>query len=196
MVSFRALRKDKGYTLLNILGLTAGIAFSLLLLFYIMDELSFDGFNEKAAHIFRISSNVKEPNNLTKWAYTQFPLAQALQRDYPEVEQATRIARNDGAMYKSGAQLFFEPKILFADSNVFDVFTVKFIEGDPKIALVAPNSLVLTKSLAEKYFGKGRSPLGQFLKNNHGSHQGSAKKLAHPLQRPDFYEYHSQRKHH
>jgi len=169
MVSFRALRKDKGYTLLNILGLTAGIAFSLLLLFYIMDELSYDRFNEQAARIYRISSYVKEPNNITRWAYTQFPLAQALQRDYPEVEQATRIARNDGAMYKSGAQLFFEPKILFADSNMFDVFTVKFLEGDPKLALVAPNSLVLTETLAEKYFGKGRSPLGQSLINNRGT---------------------------
>jgi len=169
IVSFRALLKDKGYTLLNILGLTAGIAFSLLLFFYIMDELSYDRFNEQAAHIYRISSSVKEPTNITQWAYTQFPLAQALQRDYPEVEQATRIARNDGAMYKSGTQLFFEPKILFADSNLFEVFTVKFLEGDPKLALVAPNSLVLTESLAEKYFGKGRNPLGQSLRNNSGT---------------------------
>lgn len=169
MVSFRALWKDKGYTLLNILGLTTGIAFSLLLLFYIMDELSYDRFNEQADHIYRISSYVKEPNNITKWAYTQFPLAQAMQRDYPEVEQATRIARNDGAMYKSGEQLFFEPEILFADSNLFNVFTVKFLEGDPNLALVAPNSLVLTESLAKKYFGKGRSPLGQSLRNNRGA---------------------------
>lgn len=169
VVSLRALLKDRKYTLLNILGLTAGIAFSLLLLFYIMDELSYDRFNNHADRLYRIATYVKEPSNDTKWALTQFPLAQALQRDYPEVEQATRIARNDGAMYKKGTQLFFEPKILYADSNVFNVFTVKFVEGDPRQALVAPNSLVLSETLAVKYFGRSANAVGQFIKNNHGT---------------------------
>ena len=168
LVALRNFKKDKGYSLINILGLTIGITFSLLLLFYVMDELSYDRYHTKNDRIHRIVSYVKEPGNNMKWANTQFPLAPALKKDYPEVEQSARFINADRAMYKNGELQFYENKIFYADSNLFEIFTYNFLQGDPETALVAPNSMVLTQSLAEKYFGKGKTAAGQSLQNNRG----------------------------
>ena len=168
LVALRNFKKDKGYNLINILGLTIGITFSLLLLFYVMDELSYDRYHTKNDRIHRIVSYVKEPDNSMNWAMTQFPLAPALKKDYPEVEQSARFINADRAMYKNGELQFYENKIFYADSNLFEIFTYNFLQGDPETALVAPNSMVLTQSLAEKYFGKGKTAAGQSLQNNRG----------------------------
>ncbi|HTC19363.1 MAG TPA: ABC transporter permease, partial [bacterium] len=85
-VSLRNLARDKWYSLLNILGLTLGITFSLFLIFYVKDELSFDRFHEKADRIYRINSYIKEPDKDTMhWAITQYPLGPVLKKDFPEV---------------------------------------------------------------------------------------------------------------
>ncbi len=168
LVALRNFRKDKGYSLLNILGLTIGITFSLLLLFYVIDELSYDRYHEKADRIARIVSYVQEPENSMKWASTQFPLGPTLKKDFPEVEQSVRIVYADRVMYINGDKKFYEEKIFYADSNLFEVFTYPLLEGNAKTALLAPNSLVLTQSLAEKYFGKGKNVVGQSLQNNRG----------------------------
>lgn len=168
-VALRNFYKDKWYSLLNILGLTIGITFSVFLIFYIKDELSYDTYNEKADRICRINSYVKEPDKDTmKWAITPFPMAQALSKDYPEVEEAVRMWDNGKTMFKNGSQRFYDEKIFYADSNVFRVFTYKFIEGNPQTALVAPNSLVLTQSLAIKYFGNSGGYVGKTLENASG----------------------------
>ena len=168
LVALRNFKKDKWYSLLNILGLTLGITFSLLLLFYVQDELSFDRYHKRADNIYRIVSYVKEPENSMKWASTQFPLAAALKKDYPEVEQSTRFISADRVMYKNGDKKFYEEKVFYADSNLFEVFTCSFIEGNSQTALLSPNSMVLTQSLAEKYFGKGSTAVGKSLQNNRG----------------------------
>ena len=165
-VAFRNFWKDKGYSILNILGLTIGITFSLLLIFYIIDELSFDRFHKKADRIYRVVSYINEPTNKMKWTATQFPLGPQIQRDYPEIEESVRFVNTDRRMYQNGELKFYEEKIFFADSNVFNVFTYDFLEGNGKTALMQPNSIVLTKSLAEKYFGKGKAAVGQALRTN------------------------------
>lgn len=171
-VALRNLKKDKWYSLLNILGLAIGISFSLLLIFYIIDELSYDRYNEKADRIYRINAYVKEPDKDTmRWAITPFPMAAALISDYPEIEQATRFIPAGGAndiMYKNGDTRLYENKVFFADSNLFKVFTHKFIEGNAATALMAPNSMVLTQSVAEKFFGKNKSYIGKTLENANG----------------------------
>jgi putative ABC transport system permease protein len=170
VVAIRNFRRDKWYSLLNILGLTIGIAFSLFLIFYIRDELSYDRYNEKANRIYRINSNIKEPDKDTmRWAVTPFPMGPALSKDYPEVEEAVRFVNNYGkTLYKNGELRLYEDKVFFADSNLFRVFTHKFIEGNPQTALVAPNSMVLTKSVAEKFFGKHKPYVGKTLENANG----------------------------
>jgi len=168
LVALRNFKKDKGYSLLNILGLTIGITFSLLLLFYVIDELSYDRYHEKADRIVRIVANVNEPENKMKWSSTQFQLGPTLKKDFPEVEQSARFVNADRVMYKNGDKEFYEEKIFYADSNLFEIFTYPFVEGNAATALMTPMSMVLTQSLAEKYYGKGKSAVGQSLQNNRG----------------------------
>src|SRR3954451_5602403 len=170
-VALRNFMRDKWYSLLNILGLTIGITFSVFLIFYIKDELSFDKYNEKADRIYRIASYVKEPDKDTmRWAISPFPMATALSKDYPEVEEAVRMWGNFGGktMFKNGSLRFYEDKIFYTDSNYFRVFTQTFIEGNAQTALIAPKSIVLTQSLAEKYFGTHSSYIGKTLENASG----------------------------
>ncbi len=170
LVTIRNFKRDKGYSLLNILGLTIGITFSLLIIFYIKDELSYDNYHEKGDRIFRVNSYIKEADKDTmKWAITPFPMAPALKNDYPEVEEAVRFVGNDRTMFKNGDKRFYELKTFYADSNVFRVFTYPFLEGNPQTALVAPNSIVLTQSMAIKYFGKGQSYVGKTLESTNGT---------------------------
>jgi putative ABC transport system permease protein len=168
VISIRNFLKDKGYSILNVLGLSIGITFSLLLVLYVIDELSFDKYHKKADRIYRINAFVQEPTKDMKWAATQFPLGPALKRDYPEVEHAVRFVASNGDVFGSGERKFSETKVFYTDSNFFDVFTHPFLEGNPKTALVKPNSIVLTRQLAEKYFGK-KSALDQSLQANSGT---------------------------
>jgi putative ABC transport system permease protein len=168
LVALRNFKRDKWYTLLNILGLTIGITFSLFLIFYIKDELSYDRHNEKAGRIYRINANIKEPDKDTmRWAVTPFPMGPALAKDYPEVEEAVRFISNGKVMYKDGDLRLYEEKVFTADSNLFRVFTHKFIEGDPQTALKDPKSMVLTRSIAKKFFGN-KSCIGKTLENARG----------------------------
>ncbi|MFT3935014.1 MAG: ABC transporter permease [Chitinophagaceae bacterium] len=167
LVALRNFKRDKGYSLLNILGLTIGISFSLLLIFYIKDELSYDKYNKKSDRIYRINAYIKEKDkDVMKWVSTPVPLGPALKKDYPEVEEAVRLIGNGKFMFKSGELKFYEEKVFYADSNVFNVFTHQFIEGNPQTALNLPNSLVLTQTLAEKYFGKNKTYYGRVLQGS------------------------------
>jgi putative ABC transport system permease protein len=102
LVALRNFKRDKWYSLLNILGLTIGITFGLLLIFYIKDELNYDRYNNKADRICRVVSYIQEPEKpVLKWAITQFPLAPVLKKDYPEVEESVRLVGSDKTMYKN-----------------------------------------------------------------------------------------------
>src|SRR4030095_15010288 len=105
-----------------------------------------------------------------RWASTPFPMAPALANDYPEVEEAVRfIGSGSGkTMYKNGELRLYEDKVFFADSNLFRVFTHRFIEGNPQTALKDPNSMVLTSSVAKKFFGSKRNCVGKTLQNASG----------------------------
>jgi putative ABC transport system permease protein len=169
LVAIRNFKRDKWYSLLNIAGLMIGITFSLFLIFYIIDELSYDTYNKKAERLYRISSYIKEPEkDVMKLAITQFTLAPELKKDFPEVEEAVRFVGNPRTMYKYGELRFYEDKVFLSDSNLFKVFTHQFIEGNPQTALMEPNSMVLTQSVAEKFFGKNKTVVGKTLQNDKG----------------------------
>src|ERR1700733_7434819 len=111
LVALRNFRRDKAYSLLNIIGLMIGITFSLLLIFYIKDELSYDRYNKNASRIYRINATIKEKDkDPMKWAITPFPLGPALKKDYPEVEEAVRFVGggNGKTMFKNGEIKFYE----------------------------------------------------------------------------------------
>jgi putative ABC transport system permease protein len=164
LIAIRNFKKDKWYSLLNILGLTIGITFSLFLIFYITDELNYDRYNEKADRIFRIVSHIQEPDKKTDWAITQLPLAPTLKKDFPEVEESVRLLGKERTLFKNGMNNFYETKVYYADSTLFNIFTYQFLEGNAASALNEPNSIVISKTLAEKYFGKNTQAVGKTLK--------------------------------
>ena len=164
-IAARNFKKDSWYSVLNILGLTIGITFSLFLIFYIRDELSFDRYNKKAERIFRINSYIQERDKNTNWTITQAPLAATLKKDYPEVEEAARFLSKERTLFRNGDNNFYEKSVYYADSNVFKIFTYPFLQGDPATALNEPNSIVLSKSEADKYFGKNKPAVGKTLRS-------------------------------
>jgi putative ABC transport system permease protein len=168
LVALRNLKKDRGYTLLNVIGLAIGITCCLFLVFYIQDELSFDRYHEKGNRIVRINSYIKEPENFMKLAISQFFLGPELMKDFPEVDEAVRFVANGRTMFKNGDLHFYEDKVYYTDSNVFSVFTYPFIEGNQETALKEPHSIVLSQTSAEKYFGKNNSVIGKTLRDNEG----------------------------
>ncbi len=156
--AIRSIRKDLGYNLINILGLTIGISTTLFLLIYVFDELSYDKYHEKSPNIYRVISNISEADDSFTWAISQIPLAPQIKQDYPEVIDAIRI--QPVGMQGTGKQLFeykgknfYNADTYIADSNIFNVFTYPMISGDPKKALTEPNSIVLTESFAKEIFG-------------------------------------------
>jgi putative ABC transport system permease protein len=164
LIALRNFGKDKWYSLLNVLGLTIGITFSLFLIFYITDELNYDRYHDKADRIYRIVSYLKESDKNTDWTLTQLPLAATMKKDFPEVEEATRVLSRERTLFKNGENSFYETKLYYADSNIFNIFSCKFVEGTAGTALNEPFSIVISKTLAEKYFGKKTSAVGKTLK--------------------------------
>src|SRR5215475_2852662 len=118
LIAIRNFRKDKWYSLLNVLGLTIGISFSLFLIFYVRDELSYDKYNKYADRIYRINSYIQERDKNTDWTITQFPLAPTLKKDFPEVEEAIRFAPRERTLFKYGTNNFYETKVYYAESNI------------------------------------------------------------------------------
>ena len=156
-IALRNFRKDKWFSLINILGLTIGITFSLFLIFYIRDELSYDRFNTNADRIYRIVTYVTEKDKNTNFTITESPLAFQMKKDYPEVQEAARMVNRERTLFKvdeKSEKGFFETKTYYADSNIFKIFTAKFLEGNPNTALVEPRSVVINRTTADKYFGK------------------------------------------
>jgi putative ABC transport system permease protein len=169
IVALRNFKRDKWYSLLNIVGLMIGITFGLLLIFYIKDELSYDRYNEKLDRIYRITSYIKEPDkDMLKWTSTQHPLGPTLKKDFPEVEESVRFVNDGKDMFQLNDLRLYIEKVFYADSTVFKVFTYPFVEGDPRTALVAPHSMVLTQSVAKEYFGKSTGIVGKSLRNDKG----------------------------
>src|SRR6187200_2868070 len=130
-ISIRNIIKDKTYSIINILGLTIGITCSLFLMMYILHELSYDRYHKNADNVYRIVSNIKEPDNAFTWAVAQIPLAEELRDNYPEVENAVRFFRTGRQLYKNNDQQFYEENFYLADSTVFDMFSYEFVKGDP-----------------------------------------------------------------
>jgi putative ABC transport system permease protein len=164
LTALRNFRKDKWYSLLNVLGLTIGITFSLFLIFYVTDELSYDRYQKNVDRIFRINTYIQEKDKNTDWALSQLPLGPQLEKDYPEVDEMVRFISKERTLFKSGENNYYETKLYNADSTVFKVITHKFVEGNAGTALNAPFDIVITRSLAEKYFGRNVAAVGKTIR--------------------------------
>ena len=162
-VALRNLWKNKSFSAINILGLAIGLATCLLIVLYVADELSYDGYNDKAARIYRVNADIKFGGEEQKLAVCPDPLAFTFVKDYPEVENAVRFRNYGPSLVKKGNENIKEERIIYTDSTLFDVFTLPMVAGNPKKALSEPNAVVITESIARKYF-KGTNVLGQVLR--------------------------------
>jgi putative ABC transport system permease protein len=152
--AFRSLQKNKGFTTINVLGLALGLATCLLIVFYVVDELSYDKYNVNSSRIYRVNEDLKLGDNKVQYAVCMAPLAQTLKNDFPDVENAVRLKKIGDMHVTKGTESILEDNALFADPSVFDVFTLPAIYGDEKTALAEPNTVVITEEMAKKYFGK------------------------------------------
>ncbi|MEO0558573.1 MAG: ABC transporter permease [Bacteroidota bacterium] len=162
-VAVRNLRRHFGYTALNVVGLAVGIACCLFLLLYVQDELSYDRFHEDAETVFRVSAVFDE----REIALTPPMVAGLLRTELPAVETSTRIQQS-GGLIQVGEASFERQSIYFADSTVFDVWTHEFVLGDPATALDRPDTIVLTASAAQRYFGDA-NPIGEIVTRNNSA---------------------------
>ncbi len=161
-IAIRNLRKHSFYTLINILGLAVGIASCLIIVAYITNEISFDKHHADADRIFRVDSEIKFGPNHMLLAVTPAPLAEAFRTDYEEVEAVGRFWNDGSMLIKRTDQNIKETRAVYADSSLFRVFTIPFIQGNPAQALRDPYTMVISKTAAEKYF-PNENPLGQTL---------------------------------
>ncbi|MDN5211760.1 ABC transporter permease [Fulvivirgaceae bacterium BMA12] len=161
-ITWRSLLKQKLYTFINIGGLAVGLTCFILIFLYVQHELSYDRFYENADRIYRIYQKQEGNFHLGSDYFTlsPAPLATTLTKEFPEVTHATSIAE-ETALLGHEENHYWE-KGLWADASFFEVFTYPFVYGNPKTALVKPESIVLTASLSQKIFG-ARNPVGQSL---------------------------------
>ena len=150
--ALRSLWKSKGFSAINIVGLAIGLATCLLILIFVMDELSYDRYNVKADRIYRLDGDIKFGGNHFILAVAPAPAGPAVRRDYPEIEKEVRFRMQGGRLVKKGDQNIQEDGMIFADSTLFDVFTLPMIAGDPHTALVNAHTVVITERMAKKYF--------------------------------------------
>jgi putative ABC transport system permease protein len=157
----RNLLKNKSFSFINILGLAIGIAACMIIFLYVQNELTYDRYNVKAGRIARVTSILHTPESDVVLATTPIPLAVTLKRDYPEVESTVRIEPATRVV-KSNNKVFREEFFYSADQNIFSIFSFEFLEGKPEGSLKDPNAIVITKTIARKYFGTSTA-LGKIM---------------------------------
>ena len=161
-IAYRNLRKHSFYTFINILGLAVGIASCLIIVSYVRHEVSYDQYHENIERIYRVDAEIKFGPNHIILAVSPAPMADALRNDYPEVEVAGRFWNDGSMLVKRTDQNIKEDKVIYADSSIFRIFTIPFIQGDSKTALRDPNTMVISQRTAEKYF-PNENAIGQTL---------------------------------
>jgi len=173
VIAIRNLRRQPLYTLLTVAGLAIGVACCLLIALYVNDELSFDQFNVNKDRIYRVNTGMMGDGRPTN-ANGEIAAGPALAREFPEIERYVRFRKfgwNEKRVVAYKDRRFYESKFMLADSTLFSIFTFPLIKGDPGRALVAPNTVVITESIARKYFGN-EDPMGKQLsidQNNDGT---------------------------
>lgn len=161
-VGLRNLISQRGYTLINIAGLAIGIASALMIMLYVTDELSYDSYHPNTDRIYRLGLNAKMMGTEFSGPITAAPMGAAMMQDYPQVKSYCRVFNFIGTpVIKFGEKCFVERHITFADSTFFQVFNgLTLLQGDPSKVLTRPHTIVLTESIANKYFGH-ENPVGK-----------------------------------
>ncbi|MTI40399.1 ABC transporter permease [Fulvivirga lutimaris] len=162
-IAFRNLRRNNVYSLINIIGLTIGLTGSCMLFMYIQNELSYDAHIKDKERIARVLTTTVEDNRVRTYGRNPSATGEALQNEFGQIEVTTTIYQPFGHLdIHWNGETISERSWFMTDSAFFKVFELNFIEGDPQTALSEPNSIVLTKSMADKYFNE-ESALGKVM---------------------------------
>ena len=162
IVAYRNLVRNKIFSIINISGLSAAIVCAILIFKWVNNELIYDTFFKNADSIYRLNWSFNWNNEEGVGPTTPPPLAGKLVDEIPEVAAAARIYPSPSMVVRYKDKFFNEDKIFGVDTNFFNIFSFKLIKGDLKTALLLPNSVVLTKSEAKKYFGD-ENPIGKII---------------------------------
>jgi putative ABC transport system permease protein len=160
-IALRKMRKQKAYSFINTVGLALGMTCSFLIFFWVQDELGYNRFHEKADRIFMVNKKYQIGSETEYNSSTPFPLARAVRENFAEVTEATRFHR-ETALVSFEDKIFYERRVCAVDPSFFEVFTFPIVKGDPTPALTEPDSLIVTESIAAKYFGT-EEPIGRTL---------------------------------
>jgi putative ABC transport system permease protein len=160
--AYRNLRRNGVYSVINVLGLSIGLTCSMLILIYVYHEFSYDRFHKNAEHIYRLGRKVVSAEGEIREPLSSAPSGRMLLQDFPEIVDVCRLKEFDKTVVSYSRKQFYEKEIYYADPSVFEVFTFTLIQGDPGTALLNPYSVVITRKIAEKYFGD-REPVGNVL---------------------------------
>src|SRR3989304_3131475 len=153
-VSFRNLLNQKGFSFINIVGLTMGLTVSGLIFIYVIHEISYDRFHEHVKDIYRVAVKTEMPGQKFNVALSSAPMGPALVNEYPEFSSFTRVYKTEQVTLISHlSDKFYDKDIIYADSSFFTIFSFKFIRGEPLTVLINPNSIVLTDQISKKLFG-------------------------------------------
>ncbi|MGX5852830.1 ABC transporter permease [Dyadobacter jiangsuensis] len=174
-IAWRSLIKDRQFTLLNLLGLSTGLACTLLIYLWVTDELRVDKHNAKDAHLFQVMVNQPQEDGIKTGEHTPGLLADALKAEMPEVEFATTVVpaewfSNNGVVSVGETQLKAGGQ--FVSRDYFDVFTCPFTQGDASALTGDKNTLALSEEMAEKLFGAGQNVVGKTVKWDEGQFSG------------------------
>lgn len=163
--AIRHFSRQKGYTFINMFGLTVGLACCIVIFLYVSDEMSYDKYHTDLDHIYRVVSHVESPTYNAASAQTCAPVAQVLRDNFPQVEKVARVFRVNAGLMEKGDKKYYEDTRIFCDPELFQILTIPFLQGDSQTAFDRPYTMVLSDRMAKKYFGQ-QEPLGQTITLN------------------------------
>jgi len=163
-IALRNLFRQPGYTVINVLGLAVGLACFMIIMMYVMDEMSYDKWHKNGDNIYRVALERQYPGRSRDYAIIPHSYSEAIKTENPEVVESCRLLFFPGnpILIKQDNQIFEESNYLWADSSFFNMFDINVLKGDKNTALMEPNGVVITESLANKYFGN-TDPIGKTL---------------------------------
>ncbi|MCF6403034.1 ABC transporter permease [Chitinophaga filiformis] len=168
-IAVRNLWRNKGFSAITIFGLAIGLATCLLITLFVTDELRYEYFNDKADRIYRINADFLVNGSTFRERNTPALFGQVLQQDYPQIEKYVRFLQQEHILVKKGEETLMENNSCFADSTVFDIFSLHMIAGNPTTALRHPFSMVISERMAKKYFNS-TDVVGKILNTDNINH--------------------------
>ena len=161
-VALRNLLKHQIHSIINVLGLSIGIAISILIIILVQQELSYDKYNENWSRIYRVNQYANFSGSDFNGALSPVLLYKAIKEEIPEVQEVTRVLHGSHKLVSNGNIHFSAERFFYADESFFRIFTIPMISGDQSSALTREKSIVLTLSTARQFFGDA-DPMGKQL---------------------------------